>query len=234
MGDGLVVDRTGDGSDTVLNSETGQHYHSTFGAIEESELVFIRNGLRFFMEHCTDVLSDDGCIHILEAGFGTGLNALLTQAEAEKYHSHVQYTSVELFPLPAEIWQKLNYPVSAGSADDPGIFEKIHNSPWGESVRISPHFTLEKLQADFLYFTPGQEQYHIIFFDAFSPDFQPELWTTEIFTKLYDSMVPGGIFVTYSVKGTIVRAMKAAGFTTEKLPGPSGKRHVLRAVKNPT
>ena len=233
MGDELVVEKTGDGSDTIFNPVTGQHYHSKFGAIEESELVFIRNGLRFFMEHCTNVFPDNGCIHILEAGFGTGLNTLLTQAEAEKNCRHIRYTSVELYPLTSEIWQTLNYPVSAGCADDPWIFEKIHNSPWGESVTISPHFSLEKLAEDLKHITPGPGQFHIIFFDAFSPDFQPELWTTEIFIKLYDSLVPGGIFVTYSVKGSIVRALKAAGFTTEKLSGPSGKRHVLRAIKNP-
>ncbi len=225
--------RTSDGSDTLYVPELNQHYHSTFGAIQESQFIFIGAGLTFLNSpsHLPRVGKAGRGISILEIGFGTGLNALLTQINAEKSGTRVLYTSIEAYPIQQEVWSKLNYPDQLGSDNSSDIFTRIHEAAWGTPVDISPKFTILKMEGNLEDYAPDAGQFDLVYFDAFGPDAQPELWTDDIFGTLYASMKKGGVMVTYSVKGTIVRAIRSAGFSVEKLPGPPGKRHILRAIK---
>jgi len=224
--------RTADGSDTLYNRELDQHCHSIFGAVTESRHIFIEAG---FLHASEKILRTERNpqpeLTILEIGFGTGLNALLTLAEAEKLGIRVHYTAIEPFPVDESCWRALNYPAMFGSVDLHQVFSKLHLAAWGQPESVSDKFTILKLIKKLESYIPPAEAFDIIYFDAFDPVAQPELWTQEIFRKLYHALKPGGILVTYSVKGTIVRALQTAGFKTEKLPGPPGKRHILRAEK---
>jgi tRNA U34 5-methylaminomethyl-2-thiouridine-forming methyltransferase MnmC len=170
-------------------------------------------------------------LHLLEIGFGTGLNALMTQFEAEKHGMRVHYTAIEAFPLEENYWKALNYPYLFGSVDLLQVFTNLHHAAWGKTAEISPHFTIHKVHGSLEAYEPAPDAFDMIYFDAFGPDVQPELWTEQIFGKMYNGLRAGGSLVTYSVKGTVVRALRSSGFSTEKLPGPPGKRHILRAVK---
>ncbi len=228
-----AIIRTADGSDTLFCRELNQHYHSTFGAVQESQHIYIETGFLYMMEKF-QLKSGHGekFIKILEIGFGTGLNALLTQAEAEKQGIRVHYTAVEPFPLDEHCWRALNYTHLPGSIDHPQTFADLHLSSWNKPAEISPHFLLHKIHGTMEAFSPESGVFGLIYFDAFSPDAQPELWTEQVFEKLGNALHPGGNLVTYSVKGTVVRALRKAGFKVEKLPGPPGKRHILRALKS--
>ncbi len=223
-----------DGSHTLFHPGVKQHYHSTFGAIQESQHVFIEAGLkRAFASH------RQSAIHILEIGFGTGLNALLTLIEAEKARVRVSYTTIEPFPVARETWSMLNYPQKLDAFNATAPFMKIHQAEWDHPDQISSHFRLVKIHdtvASALNKRAGpcfvpDHPFQLVYFDAFGPDAQPELWTPEIFRQIYNRMAKDGALVTYSVKGDVVRALKSAGFAVEKLPGPPGKRHILRATK---
>ena len=218
----LIV--TSDSSHTILNRELNETYHSTHGAIQESRHVFIEAGL-LHISPFPDPLS------ILEVGFGTGLNALLTQVEAETAGKHVMYTAIEAFPLKEEIWSQLNYPRLLCSIDYSKAFEKLHLAEWGRTEELSNFFHIHKIHVKLEDYLPEPGQFDLVYFDAFSPASQPELWTTGIFMKLFSAMKPGAVLTTYSVKGDVIRSLKAAGFTTEKIPGPPGKRQITRAVK---
>lgn len=215
---------TKDGSHTIFVPELNECYHSTYGAIRESQHVFIEAGFR-------RVAAGPDKITVLEVGFGTGLNALLTLIEAETVGKKVEYTSVEAYPLGEESWSQLNYPRILCSIDYTRIFEKIQFAEWGNSQEISNFFRIEKVHAKLEEYIPQPDRYDLVYFDAFSPDVQPELWTLEIFRNLFNSMKKGGILTTYSVKGDVTRALKAAGFRVEKIPGPPGKRQITRAKK---
>ena len=220
----LLIQMTADGSHTLFHPGLNECYHSTYGAIRESQHVFIEAGFR-------RVASGLDRINILEVGFGTGLNALLTQIEAETIGKTVEYTSVEANPIGEESWSQLNYPQLLCSVDYTRIFENIHFAEWGQSREISSFFILQKVHAKLEEYIPLTGSFDLVYFDAFSPDVQPELWTLEIFRKLFYSMKEGGILTTYSVKGDVTRALKAAGFGVEKIPGPPGKRQITRARK---
>ena len=223
--DNIILQTTADGSHTLFLPSLNEHYHSTHGAIQESELVFIQNGLRYLPADLHE-------INLLEVGFGTGLNALLAVLEAKKQRRRINYVTVEPIPVSPEIIEKLNFPSLIGSPEAVGYFHKIHNAGWMYPSFLSDYFIISKLQAKLEDVSLREGQFHLVFFDAFGPDVQPELWTTAVFTRIYNSLAPGGVLVTYSCKGTVKRALKAAGFSIEKLPGPAGKREVLRAVKN--
>lgn len=228
----LEITRTADGSDTLYHPGLNQHFHSTFGAMEESLHIFIRAGLLHYLEMVNiNQPGNHRSLRILEVGFGTGLNALLTQVEAEKQRIKVHYTAIEAFPLEDCYWRLLNYSGLVGSGDSNEVFRHIHLATWDAPGNISPFFTLLKVHKTLESFIPGETAFDLVFFDAFGPDAQPEVWTEELFRKLYKGLAPGGVLVTYSVKGTVVRALSSAGFCTEKLPGPLGKRHILRAIK---
>jgi len=210
---------TKDGSHTLFNERAGEHYHSVYGAVQESKHIFIHAGLDFFRPR-------PKMLSVLEIGFGTGLNGLLTLQWAEEHHQPVQYTAIEAFPLGEILVKKLNY--CAILHRKPSCFVQMHEAQ--ERKQISPEFSALVLHEKLQSYLPESHRFQVIFFDAFSPESQPEMWTEKVFVKLHKALVPDGILVTYSCKGTVKRALKAAGFSLEKLPGPPGKREFLRAT----
>jgi tRNA U34 5-methylaminomethyl-2-thiouridine-forming methyltransferase MnmC len=213
--------RTGDGSHTIYVPELDEHYHSVYGAIRESEHIFIGSGFR-------TALADP--LRIFEAGFGTGLNALLTCLDSSGSPRKVIYTSIEKYPLDKEIVKSLNY-TDLLKGESQRIFEMIHGCQWNVPVEIDKNFTLLKLRGD-LISEPISGKYDLIYFDAFGPDKQPELWSDEVISRVAGATDIGGIFVTYSVKGAVRRCLEKCGFKVSLLPGPPGKCHILRAVKS--
>lgn len=216
----IQVINTSDGSHTIYVPELDEHYHSKHGAVQESEFIFINNGFRFCK---TDPVS------ILEIGFGTGLNALLTAIESLDDNRKVYYNSLEKYPLDKEILNSLNYHEFAG-VNGKEIFHLIHSSPWNADVVINKNFTLKKTETDLTKEKPSGS-YDLIYFDAFGPDKQPEMWTKEIFAGIAAITKKDGILVTYSAKGEVKRTLRACGFNVSLIPGPPGKRQMIRAVK---
>jgi len=215
------IERTADGSLTVLDVATGSTYHSRHGAKAESMHVFIGAGL--------DFLREKGLrnIRILEMGFGTGLNAFLTAECALEASITVDYTALEAFPLDEGVWRE----VVAQERGRQELFHAVHASRWGERATINSHFSITKHHLRLEEF-PTEEKFDLIYYDAFEPNTQPELWTEEIFGKLFGMTTQGGVLVTYCAKGSVRRAMQAAGYAVERLPGPPFKREMLRAVRN--
>ena len=214
--------KTDDGSDTLFVRELGEHYHSTFGAIQESMHVFIEAGLK----KCSQ-----SPITVFEVGFGTGLNSWLTALEAERTNQIIRYISVEKFPLPPIIWERLNYP-NVIRGGDPELFRKIHQAEWDKEVKISDNFFILKLSSDLTEFDySGLPLFDLIYFDAFSPDKQPELWHSSIFRNISDQCAPEAKIVTYCAKGAVRRSLTEVGFAAERIPGPPGKREMLRGTK---
>lgn len=216
---------TKDGSHTISVPEMNVTYHSVHGAIQESEHVFIKAGLLD-----SGIFDYIGVHQVLEIGFGTGLNALLTLIEADKRKNRIYYTAIEPFPLDESLITHLNYCEQLNQPHYQRLFEKMHQCGREEMYEITQYFRLTKHNITLQEFS-SNEAYSIVYYDAFAPAAQPELWTKEIFEKLYSMMAEGGLLVTYCSKGDVQRAMKAAGFTIEKIPGPPGKREMLRAVK---
>lgn len=217
--------RTGDGSVTIYLREWDEHYHSKHGAIQEAYHVFIRMGWDLALQ---DFGKD---LRIMEIGFGTGLNAFITLLESVSLHAEVTYTGVEGYPVEEAEWKLLNYPEQLkASPQETEIFNALHRVPWEEPQQIVPGFTLHKRRQFFDQIT-DLNAFNLIYFDAFGARVQPELWEEPIFKKMYDALEPGGILVTYAAKGSVRRAMKSVGFDVEKLPGPPGKREMLRARK---
>ncbi len=224
---------TADGSHTLYIPEMEEHYHSVNGAIQESSHVYIEAGLN----QCKKEI-----INVLEFGFGTGLNAFLTIIEAEKRNSNckpalancksalarINYTTIEKYPLPETIINQLNY-ARGFPPQYQSYFTEIHACEWGNYIEISDHFQIKKIQTGFSDFQ-FEDNYDVIFYDAFAPDKQSDVWSQEIFNKIYQHTNPEGILTTYCAKGNIRRMMQAAGFKTERIPGPPGKREMLRAT----
>ena len=214
--------KTRDGSNTIFVPEFDETYHSTHGAIQESLHVFIRSGLKFKTE-----LND---INVLEVGFGTGLNALLSFVDSEDTNRNIKYTSLEAYPLQWDLVSKLNYIDIIFNGKYSEIYKKIHTCDWESFYELSPYFTLKKQNVK-LQNILFDNEFDIIYFDAFAPRVQPELWTEQIFTSMYKALKPGGIFVTYCAKGSVKRALRYVGFQLQSIPGPPGKREMSRAVK---
>lgn len=214
---------TKDGSTSIYIPEWDETYHSKFGAIQEAKHVFIKNGLALF----EDVLE----ISILEIGFGTGLNALITMLEAEKRQIKVNYVGVEAYPVALDEIVQLNYATQLEVPNRQADFERLHTLPWEETIEVTPYFTLTKRKQFFSDIT-DENAFDIVYFDAFGYNVQPELWNEAIFEKMYRALKSNGILTTYACRTTIKNAMQAVGFQTMKLPGAPGKREMLRAVKN--
>ena len=229
-----IIERTEDGSATLFVPELNEHYHSVKGARTESQHIFIDMGFK---------ASTAFQPRILEIGFGTGLNALLTLETAGEEKRAVHYTGIELYPLSWEEVDVLNY------SDNP-LFKKLHTSPWNKDVNITSYFTLHKVQGDVSQVfcdrpstTDGESSakspalftdhlFDLVYFDAFAPEKQPEMWSEELFRNIYAGMNTDGLLTTYCAKGVIRRRLQAVGFTVERLPGPpGGKREILRASK---
>jgi tRNA U34 5-methylaminomethyl-2-thiouridine-forming methyltransferase MnmC len=217
-----MIIKTGDGSDTITIPEMNVSYHSKHGAIQESMHVFIKAGFHYIINQSTIQP-----INIFEMGFGTGLNAFLTAIEASNRKTKVHYVGVEKYPLTKEEISLLNYSETLKHAE---LFQTIHQSSWNEDIELNEFFTLRKINENFINYSTDQ-LFNIVYYDAFAPIAQPELWVEEIFKKLYSMLLPGGILVTYCSKGSVRRAMQAAGFQVEKIPGPPGKREMMRAIK---
>lgn len=217
---------TQDGSHSITASRFGVSYHSKYGAITESRHVFIQAGLYPLMLNTSVQLS------ILEMGFGTGLNALLTFYEMANRPLEVYYEAIEGFPLSIPAAQNLNYPqlIDENDAQLKAVFDQMHSMPWEEEVALGPHFKLLKRLGN-LEDLDFSSRFDLIYYDAFAPSAQPELWTAPIMQKMYDALRPGGVLVTYCAKGEFKRTLKAVGFTVERLPGPPGKREMTKAIK---
>jgi tRNA U34 5-methylaminomethyl-2-thiouridine-forming methyltransferase MnmC len=214
---------TGDGSNTLLDANTGEHYHSLNGAVSESLHVYINAGL-------LSILNNLQAIRVLEIGFGTGLNCMLTfQSCLGKVPVYSE--SVDCCPLDPETISALNFQECSGLTGLGSVIDVAHIAEWDTSVKLSEDFVLFKRKCRIEEYLPETEVFDLIYFDAFSPAVQPELWNEEIFGRLYHSLKKGGILVTYSSRGTVKRALRQVGFTLERLPGPLGKRHMLRATK---
>ncbi|MBI2257492.1 MAG: tRNA (5-methylaminomethyl-2-thiouridine)(34)-methyltransferase MnmD [Flavobacteriia bacterium] len=212
--------QTKDGSNTIFLPEINEHYHSHHGAIQESKHVFILNGLDYFKN-----VKD---LKILEIGFGTGLNALLTYLYSQ--NKSIFYNGIEAFPLEMDLYSSLNFSTLIENLKVE-IIEKIQLSEWNKEIEISPTFTLFKTNQKIQEYTLNNEMYDLIYFDAFGPRVQAEMWSNEILNKMYNSLKKGGIFVTYCAKGQVKRDLKAQGFFVETLEGPPGKREMTRAIK---
>ncbi|WP_339888961.1 tRNA (5-methylaminomethyl-2-thiouridine)(34)-methyltransferase MnmD [uncultured Flavobacterium sp.] len=213
---------TKDGSTSIFLPELNETYHSKFGAIQEANHVFIKNGLS---------LINDKSVFILEIGFGTGLNAFITFLEAIKTNQTINYVGVEAFPVELDVVKELNYVSELEAIQYQAIFNEMHQSKWEIENEITSNFNLTKREQKFEDISDS-EKFNLIYFDAFGFDVQPELWNEEIFQKMYDAMLPNGVLVTYACRTTIKNAMKQAGFKVEKLPGAPGKREMLRAIKD--
>lgn len=220
---------TADGSKTIHIEEWNEQYHSVHGAIQEANYVYIKHGLFFFMEQLMPLHNSEAqTIDLLEIGFGTGLNALLTYMNADAFNQPINYVGVEAFPITSEEIHQLNYTTELDI--DPIILNTLHNCKWEEPHRISEVFELTK-QQKFFKDISEEQAFDVIYFDAFGARVQPELWTELIFKLMFTALKPNGVLTTYSAKGSVKRALMAVGFEVERLQGPPGKRHMLRAVK---
>lgn len=212
---------TADGSKTIQIEDWNEQYHSIHGAVQEAYHVFIKNGLNQFQNQN---------ISILEIGFGTGLNALITFVEAKKLGLKVYYEGIEAFPVSSNEIAELDYTATLDFQSYEKQFLQMHQSDWGIDVELTKDFTLFKNKLDFQEIT-HQNLFNLIYFDAFGYRVQPELWSQLVFEKMFNSLKDGGVLVTYSAKGIVRRTMQKVGFSVERLPGPPGKREMLRATK---
>lgn len=216
------IEQTADGSHTLFVPELDEHYHSINGAVQESTHIFINTGLR----HCSKKQ-----INVFEIGFGTGLNAYLTALAIQNTSIVIHYTSIEAYPLSLDLVAKLNYPKQIGGQSQ-DLFFKLHEIDWNNEQKITSNFFLTKVKDDFTKFdTTLLSDIDIVYFDAFAPEKQPCMWSQSIFDRLFAIMSLDSILVTYCAKGVVRRMMQQAGFIVERLPGPPGKREMLRATK---
>ncbi len=212
---------TQDGSTTIYLPEWNESYHSKHGAIQEAYHVFIKNGLSLFIGKS---------VSILEIGFGTGLNAFITYLESEKSNQNIEYIGVEAYPINLDEVLQMNYVSELNVSDKIDVFNAMHQAEWGEKLLLSNNYTLTK-RNQFFQDISDVNQFDLIYFDAFGFRVQPELWSYEIFKKMFLSLKEGGILVTYACRSSIKRAMLDCGFVVEKLPGAPGKREMLRGIK---
>jgi tRNA U34 5-methylaminomethyl-2-thiouridine-forming methyltransferase MnmC len=233
----IIPARTADGSLTLFVPALEEHYHSVHGARQESAHVFISYGLLPLMEKAVE--SPAPSLRLLEIGLGTGLNALLTAEAAQAGNARISYTALETVPLPTELTDPLAaayYPADVTIWGE--IFRRLHAGPWNQAFALTPSFTMLKLLRGLETLHLGESplsagSFDLIYFDAFAPQKQPELWTAAIFRMLFEATVPGGTLVTYCAQGQFRRDLRAAGWEVEKLPGPPGKREMTRARRPP-
>ncbi len=215
---------TADGSHSVRDKQTGATYHSVHGAIRESEHVYV-NALRHLAQ-------TQPSVSILEMGFGTGLNALLSCLAVEGRDVQVHYTTIERFPLEAAIIHTLNYCTMLGRPERQALFQQLHACDWGSDQTIARDFTIHKIAAGIEDASTAGVAVDIVYYDAFAPEVQAELWSRAIFEKISACMKKGGMLTTYCSKSVVRRAMQAAGLRVEKRPGPPGKREIVYAFRD--
>lgn len=215
------IQTTADGSVTLYRSDIDEHYHSVKGAVAESRHIYLDMGWRY-------AAGDTDPLRVFEVGYGTGLNAALTARAALDEKISTEYHSVELYPLTEELIESL---VAYQDPEYASDFRAVNRAPWGDSVRINDFFLLRKMESDLLTMSLP-DRIDVVYFDAFGPEKQPEMWDEAVFRKLFGAMSPGGILTTYCAKGSVRRLLQQIGFTTERLPGPpGGKREIIRATK---
>ena len=221
----ITLAPTEDGSPTLYNPLFGEHYHSIHGAVQESMHIFIEAGLHSWLKNSTKQ-----SLHILEVGFGTGLNALLTALDEQSKELSLHYTSLELYPIQEEIYSQLHFDIKHRDSDK--CLQELHSTAWNTAISLqcNPYFTLEKRHCALQNFS-ATHPIDLIYFDAFSPEVQEELWDEAIFKVLYDKSHSGAIIVTYCAKGEVRRRVQRAGWQVERLAGPPGKREMLRGTK---
>jgi len=225
--DDIQLITTSDGSHSFLNTTLNETYHSIHGAIQESAYVFIKNGLDYFIQ-----LNKPKQISILEIGFGTGLNALLTLESSIQTNIPLHYTTIEAFPIALKTAQLLNYGSLLTFNNASQYFKRLHDGPWDLEQVIESNFRIKKMEQKVQdgIFLPGS--YDLVYFDAFAPSKQPEMWELNVIQKIERAMKPGAAFVTYCAKGQLKRDLKSLGLIVETLPGPPGKKEMVRATKN--
>jgi len=211
---------TADGSPTLYVPELDETYHSMHGSVQEARHVFIENGLRF-------VATESKQVNILEVGFGTGLNALLTAQYATENAIRVNYVGLEAYPVEEAIWKEINYHTDAEARS---LYTKIMAHPFGETISIDLNYSLSK-EAKLIQDWVANETFDLIYYDAFGPRAQAEMWELPIFEKLYSLLNVGGALVTYCAQGQFKRHLKSLGMRVESLPGPPGKREMTRGTK---
>ena len=219
-----IIFESRDGSSTLLSEKFGVTYHSKYGALQESKHVFIKEGLFY---KCIGKKE----LNILEMGFGTGLNALITSVEATKLKVKINYCAFEKYPVDLQTINKLNYCDVLGLKNGDYVFRKLHECDWDEPINISDYFSILKFkrpyeEANFI------EKFDLIYFDAFAPNVQPDLWEAPMMEKMYKALYAKGALVTYCAKGSFKRTLKSIGFEVKTLKGPPGKREMVRAIKN--
>jgi len=217
--------KTDDGSMTIHLPDINEQYHSKHGAKQEAEHVFLKMGLNLLSENFKDTQ-----LSILEIGFGTGLNCLLTHNKSTVENLNIVYTGVEAYPVTTNEWIAMDYGKLLGTDLAETIFKKMHELPWETKELLDENFTLIKQKKEFKDIS-DVNTYDLIYFDAFGARVQPELWTEDIFKSMFKALKNNGVLVTYSAKGSVRRAMLAVGFEVERLEGPPGKREMLRATK---
>jgi tRNA U34 5-methylaminomethyl-2-thiouridine-forming methyltransferase MnmC len=215
---------TSDGSKTIHFPEWNESYHSKHGALQEARHVYILSGLEY--RYNNDLAKS---LNILEIGFGTGLNAMLSFLFTKKNDIKIDYHSIEKYPLDISIINELNY--KDLFTVDVSFFQKLHQAEWEKEVEIHSNFILKKVKTDLKAFQ-SEPFFDLIYFDAFGPRVQPELWSKDILQHMFEAIKPKGVWVTYSCKGQVKRDLQEIGFQVEKIPGPPGKREMLRAIKN--
>lgn len=223
----LKIIKTSDNSTTIYVSDLDETYHSTHGAIQESKHVFIKHGLSYWLN---DNMRDH--INILEIGFGTGLNALNSLVEAEKLKINIDYTSLEPHPLSDEIVGQLNYPEFYYDGGNSKYFPLLHLAGWNEFENISHHFRLKKINVRLEDYLPTGEIFDIVFFDAFAPSKQPDMWELAVIETTTGVLSEGGVWVTYSAKAQLKRDLRSLGLVVESPPGPPGKYEITRALRS--
>lgn len=214
---------TEDGSHSLHSKEMNEGYHSVHGALSESMHVFVDAGLN-------KVCEAKESINILEIGFGTGLNAFLTRYHCEARGIRATYWGVEAFPVAEDIYSQLNYHTILNKTNQQ-YFLDLHTAEWNKPVQVSEKFLLTKYALPIQEVTLPEGFFDLVYFDAFAPQYQPEMWTVEVFEKIYNAMSQGATLTTYCCKGDVKRTLKSVGFRIEKIPGPKGKREMLRANK---
>lgn len=216
----IIITTSEDGSSSLYSDEYGEHYHSVHGAVAESRHIFINEGLH-------KVKKPE--ISVLELGFGSGLNALLSLDFALKRPDiTIHYTGIEKHPIDPAIIEQLNYPEILNIHRS--FFQELHNAPNDTRTKISSNFFMRRLQQD-IRDMQLDECYDLVYFDAFSPEKQADLWTEAVFSKIFEYCNSKARLLTYSAKGTVKQALRTAGFQVKRLPGPQGKRHILQAIK---
>ncbi len=221
-----TIIETSDGSHSLYVQELGERYHSIHGAVQESKHVFIQSGLKQFVPQTSEATP----LNILEIGLGTGLNALLSIIESEESNIKIHYAAIEAFPLEKALTEQLNYVELLNAHEHKELFERIHSVEWDKPLHLTDKFEFHKMHTT-LERAVFASKFHVVYFDAFGPRVQPEMWTVELFVKLFDAMVLNSCLVTYCAQGEVKRTLKKIGFAVESIQGPPGKREMVRAWK---